>query len=263
MRRNFRILAANVGDLERQIHESHAKFDGKFMHGFGHEGRKNGRCRTAVPPRDHLAVLVEAGFDSLRRNGVKEVVAEIVLTGPLHPDRCTDRFREQCRLQHEVAFRFTAEAAAQQRDVDGDILDGDVERLRQIFAGAAGALYGSPDLDLAVGEIGRRHRRLHARVGQMRQIIFAGDDLVGALECRFDIAIVTNNEAGLARRFLEFGAVGLGVVGRIGPVVPDDLQGIASLDGRTGITGDHGDAAERLEFRRPGPALRLDHLLDA
>ena len=74
--------------------------------------------------------------------------------------------------------------------------------------------------------------------------------------------LVADHEAGLARGFLEFGAVGLGVVCRVGPVVPDDLQGITSLDGRTGIARNHRDAAERLEFRGPGPALRLDHLLD-
>src|SRR5205085_11597613 len=39
-------------------------------------------------------------------------------------------------------------------------------------------------------------------------------------------------------------------------------QGIAALDRRAGVARDDGDAAERLEFRGPRPALDFHHLLD-
>ena len=99
-----------------------------------------------------------------------------------------------------------------------------------------------------------------ARCGQ---IIFADDHLVGALQRAFDVAFLAHDEAGLARGLLELGAVGDRVVFGIGAIVPDDLQRVAALDRRAGIARDHGHAAERLEFRRPRPALDLHDLLDA
>ena len=77
----------------------------------------NGRRHAAMPPGDHLAVLVEAGLDALDRNGVKEVVMDVVLPRPLHLDRRAELLRQQRRFEREVAFRLAPEAAAEQRDV--------------------------------------------------------------------------------------------------------------------------------------------------
>lgn len=47
------------------------------------------------------------------------------------------------------------------------------------------------------------------------------------------------------------------------PSVLATSQGVAALDRRAGVAGDHRYAAERLEFRRPRPALDFHYLLDA
>src|SRR5581483_11851707 len=74
---------------------------------------------------------------------------------------------------------------------------------------------------------------------------------------------LAHDKTGLARGLLELGAVGDRVVFGIGAIVPDHLQRVAALDRGTGIARDHRHAAERLELRRPWPALDLHHLLDA
>ena len=40
-----------------------------------------------MPPGNDLVVLVEAGFETLRRHGVVEIVLDVVLAGPHHLDR--------------------------------------------------------------------------------------------------------------------------------------------------------------------------------
>jgi len=41
MRGGFRILALNIGDLERHVDQPHAEFEGRRMHRIGREGRGN------------------------------------------------------------------------------------------------------------------------------------------------------------------------------------------------------------------------------
>ena len=91
MRRGFRILALDIGDLERHVDKPHAEFEGRRMRRTCREGRGDGGRDAAVPPGNHLAVFVETGFDPFRRNGVEEAVVKVVFPRPLHLHRRTDR----------------------------------------------------------------------------------------------------------------------------------------------------------------------------
>src|SRR5712671_6128685 len=82
MRGGFRILALNIGDLERHVDQPHAEFEGRRMHRIGREGRGDGWRDAAVTPGNHLAALVEPRFDTFRRDGVKEAVANVVFPRP-------------------------------------------------------------------------------------------------------------------------------------------------------------------------------------
>jgi hypothetical protein len=116
------------------------------------------------------------------------------------------------------------------------------------LARAPWALHRRPDLGLVALDVGDRDRRLHADMSQMREVVLADDDLVGALQGRLRVTFLAQHEAGLARGLLELLAVGDRVVFAVGAVVPHQLQRVAALDCRTGVARDHGDAAERLEF---------------
>ena len=93
---------------------------------------------------------IQRRLDPLDRGGVVEAVLDVVLAGPLHPHRRADLLRQERRLEHEVALRLAPEAAAEQRDVDGHVLDRHAELLGHVLARAVGALDRRPDLDLAV-----------------------------------------------------------------------------------------------------------------
>ena len=216
-----------------------------------------------MPPGDHLAVLVETGLDALDRNRVQEVVVKIIVARPLHLHRRTDRLGKQCRLERKIALRFASETAAEQRDIDGHVLRGDSQGLCDVFPRPAGTLHRRPDLGLAVLDVGDRDRCFHARMREVRQVVFADDHLVGAFQRGLDVAFLAHDQARLARGLFEFGPIGDRIVLAVGAVIPHDLQRVAPLDGRAGIARDHRDAAERLKLGRPRPTLHLHDLLDA
>ena len=200
MCRRFRVLAANVGDVERQVDEPHPEFERRLMRRTRRERREDGGRHAAVPPSDHFAAFVDPRLDALRRNGVQEVMVDVVLAGPLQPHRRADRARNQRRFQHVIALRLSAETTAEQRHVDRDIPLRDAERFRQVLARAARALHRRPDLRLAVGDVRERDRRLHAHMREVRQVVLADHHLVGALQRAFNVAVVAHHQAGLARR---------------------------------------------------------------
>ena len=70
-----------------------------------------------------LVVGVQRHLDPLGGRGVVEAMLDVVLARPLHTHRRAHLLRQPGRLVHEVAFRLPPEAAAQERDVDGHVLD--------------------------------------------------------------------------------------------------------------------------------------------
>ena len=122
--------------------------------------------------------------------------------------------------------------------MDGDVFRRDAERLGHEIMRRLRALDASPDLHLAVGDARCGRRRLHRRMRQMRDVIFGLDLFGGAGHGRGGVAFMALDRAGLARRRLEFGAIGFRIIGSVRPVVPFDLQGVAALDGRPGVVGD-------------------------
>ena len=129
-----------LGISNGSVDKAHAELEKCFVVGPLLERRQDRRGDAAVPPGDHLAVGADAGIDPLDRDGVVEIVLEVVLAGPVDLDRGPDRLRYQRRFKHIVPFRLAAEAAAQERGVDRDVLDRDAEQLGETIAAAAGAL---------------------------------------------------------------------------------------------------------------------------
>src|SRR6266403_5911387 len=71
MRGGFRILALDIGDIERHVDKPHAEFEGCLMHRIGCKCRGDAWCNATVLPGNHLAVLVEASLDTFRRDGMQ------------------------------------------------------------------------------------------------------------------------------------------------------------------------------------------------
>ncbi len=166
------------------------------------------------------------------------------------------------RLEHEVALRLAPEAAAEQRDVDRDVLDRHAERLGEVLPRAVGALHRRPDLDLVAGDVDQRRRRLHRDMRHVRLVVLGADHLGRAGERGVGVALLADHLAGLGRGRRHLLVVLLAVVDAVRAVVPLDLQRLATLDRRPGVVGDHRDAAERRELGRRHAALDLHDVLD-
>jgi hypothetical protein len=146
-----------------------------------------------MTPGNHRAGFVDARLDPLGRDRVEEIVVNVVLARPLHAHRRFQLTRKQRSLDRVIAFRFAAETATEQGDVHGHRVRLQAERLRDVVMRAAGALHRRPNLGRCVSDVRGCSRRLHADMGEMRQVIFADDHLVGALQRRVDVALVAHD----------------------------------------------------------------------
>ena len=230
----------------------------------GREGGQDGGRRAAVAPGDHLVAGVEPGLEPVRRRGVVEAVAHVVLARPHHlHGRAAQLPGQERRLDGEVALGLAAEAAAQQRRLHGDLGRGHAQRRGDVVAGLAGALHRRPDLPLAVAHARRRCRRLHGGVVEVGRVVLARDHLGGRGQRLVDVADVALDLAGLLDGGFELRPVGLGVVGLVRPVVPGDLERLAALERGPGVPGDDGHAAQRPELVGRRRRLQRDDLLHA
>ena len=91
-----------VRDVERVIDQPHAEFERCGMIGARFECGSDRRCHAAMPPRRYFAIRIYARIDPFHRDGVVEVVPNVVLTRPGELDRRADRFRHQSGFQHVI-----------------------------------------------------------------------------------------------------------------------------------------------------------------
>ena len=80
--------------------------------------------------------------------------------------------------------------------MDRDVLDRHPELVGHVLPGAVRALHRRPDLDLAVGDIDQRRRRLHGDVRHVRLVVLGAEDLGRAGERSFDVALLANYRPG-------------------------------------------------------------------
>src|ERR1700722_12435502 len=206
-----------------------------------------------MTPRDHLSVRVEPGIDAFGGDGVIVGVLQIILARPGHFHRsAVHRLRQHRRLEHEVAFRLAAEAATEQRDVDGHVLFLQAELFGEFLAGVARALHAGPSLALPVDDTDGCAWRLHRRVSTVRDVILRRHDLGGGRQRFLGIAVVAHDLARPPCGLLDLRLESRRIVGAVRSIIPGRIERLAPLDRRPGIARDDRDAAERLEFAGAG-----------
>ena len=183
---------------------------------------------------------------------------QVVLAGPGDLDRrAVHGLRAEARLDHEVGLRLAAEAAAEQGHVDRHLLVRQTEALGEPRARRLRRLRAGPGLARAVDDAHQRRRRLHRRLGEMRNVVLGRDALCRLRPSRASTSpSLRTTLPGLRAASLSSRAIGVGGIDGVRAVVPGDLQLVAPLDRRPGVAGDHGDAAERLELGRDRRADR-------
>lgn len=189
---------------------------------------------------------------------------DVVAARPGELDRPAPHLaREQRRLDHEVRLGLAAEAAAEQRDVHGHLIGLQRQRGGHRVARGLRVLDRRPDLAATVDDAGGRHGRLHRRVRDVRQVVLGLELARRGRQGRRGVAVVAERLAGPTRGPLQRRLVGDGVVGRVRPVGPLELEGVAALERGPGVARDHCDAAERVEHRRQGRGRQRRHANDA
>ncbi len=261
MRFRLRVLDPQVRDREGHIDRAHAELERRLVLRIGSEDRGDARRHRAVQPSYRLAVRVEPRLQPLHRHRVEEAVVQVVLAREGHLHRTpVHGLRQDRRLAHKVGLRLAAEAAAQERVVDGHLLERDPEALREVALGRLRRLRAAPHLDGI-----RRHARgaargLHRRLRQMRDVVLRLDALCRCLHRCIDVAVVAHDFARGARMGFQCLAILGRRVAAVGAVVPGDLQLGAPLDGGESVLRHHRDAAHRLERRRDRGRVDRHHL---
>ena len=101
-----------------------------------------------------------------------EIVLHVVGAVPDQIDRRAGDFRNPCRLHHVVVHQPPAEAAADAREVDGDVVRRDTERARDQPAARLRVLRRRPDLDLVA--LGMRGAVLRLQRGMRNERVMVG-----------------------------------------------------------------------------------------
>ena len=119
-----RILDAQIRNQKRYVDKSHAALERRLVLRIETEDRADARRDAAMQPCDRRAALVERGFQMLDRHGVVVAVLHIVFARPrqLHR-RAVHRLRQERGFDDVIGFRFAPESAAEQRNVDGDVVE--------------------------------------------------------------------------------------------------------------------------------------------
>ena len=122
----MRMLGMSKGTLIKPMPSS----NGASCFGIGSEDRGDTGRNAAMQPGDRdFALRIQAGFQMLDRNRVKEVVVQIVVASPDDLDRlAVHRLRQQRRLDGEVGLGLAPEAAAEQGHVHRDVRRRDMPR---------------------------------------------------------------------------------------------------------------------------------------
>src|SRR5438093_82729 len=106
---------------------------------------EDARPHDAVPPRRRCALRVERGLEDVVGGRTIEAVLEIVLARPDDLHRPTDGLRRLHRVGDEIGLPAPTEAAAEQRGVDGHLLERQARDLGGERLVAAGILRRHPD----------------------------------------------------------------------------------------------------------------------
>ena len=104
------------------------------------------------------------------------------------------------------------------------------------------ALHARPNFGLAVDDPAGRGRRLHRRMRIMGDVILGLDLLVRARKSGGEVAFAAHDLARPSGGRLHRRAEDLRIIGRVGAVVPCNLQRLAAPDRSPGVVGDNGDS---------------------
>ena len=154
-----------------------------------------------------------------------------------------DFLRENCGFGHVIGLGLSSETATEKRHVTDDILFGNSQFLRNNLLPRLRVLCRSPGRDFAILELCSGYHRLHRSVRQQRDVIISLENPAALGKGRLRVALVAYNFPLLTCSGLQLLLILLRIVGCVRPVIPFDLELLASLKSGPGVIGDDSDAA--------------------
>ena len=181
---------------------------------------------------------------------------DILFAGPDDFHRTVDLFADAHGSRDHVGFEPAAEAAAEQMIVHGHLVERQTRRFCRVGLAARHHLGAGPYFAGVGGDVHRAVQRLHGRMRQERQLVFAVDP-VALRQTLGDVADRFGDDA----VFFARGAQVVPDIGRtdlgVRPFVPCHVQRVEALLGRPGVIADNRDQiVEHDDLSNAGNGLR-------
>ena len=263
MRLGAAVFSADVGHVERQVHQTHVELDTQAVARILVEHRTDRREDRSLEPGSGPPSSIDGRLLIHGCRGVVVVEADVVLSRPDHLDRFPELLREDGGFRAEIRLRFAAETAAEERHVTDDVLLVDTERLGHRVLRRLRILLRPPHRHLPVTEIGDGGRRLHRGVSKERRVIRRLEHLAAFRELGVHVPEVARDLSGLRHRGQQLLLEPLRFEGGVWAVIPNNLELLPPLHRRPRAVSNHRNAAKGLETIRQLERLDGDRLLNA
>ena len=256
MRHRLPVFRLEVRHLERHHAPSHRHLASPAVNLGRIERRPDRREHRPLQPRCRLARIVERGLHVHSGNRMEVIELDVVFAAPDHLHRLAGFLREHRGLDRIVRLRFAPKPSAQERNVTGDVLLLQAERLSYLFLHALRILRRRPHRHLLTLHVSDGDRRLHGSMRQMRREVLCLHDLAALGKLSIRIAHSVHDLSRLARRLLQFLLIFSRVVRSVAPVVPLNLEILPAFERGKRVVSDHRHATQRL--KRMGRFKRID-----
>src|SRR5580700_1983310 len=186
------VLGELVGD--RILRDRRALHDDAVLPRFciARDVSQDGFGNDTVMPGDKFAIVVEGGFDVMRRRRAEFSESDVVFAGPDQLHRLADRLRQADRVVHGLVVAAPAKTAAEELLVQHDVGALGLQDAGDAVEQAGRRLGADPKLGRfsVGGHGGGGVHRLHLRVVDVARAIFAAEHALGARQRRLGVAFV-------------------------------------------------------------------------
>jgi len=159
---------------------------------------------AAMEPGDEVVLVVEASLEEVVSGGAVEIVANVVFAGPDDLDRSFQLAREESGFHGVILNETAAETAADESDMDLDVVARNVEGGGDGISGSAWNLRRRPDFAGVGSDGGDAIYRLHRGVGKEGDFVGGFDALRRAGVSFGEVAVGVNDDRRLGSKLSHF-----------------------------------------------------------
>src|SRR5260370_6824869 len=196
-----------------------------------------------IVPGNEFAGGIEATLKEMESGGTIVIVVKIVFAGPEELDGNADLFGDGAGFEHVIVGEAAAESTAGRRQVDDDVVVGNIQHFGDKEAAVLRSLAGRPKFELAVVIVRETIFGIHGSVREEGIEVRGFDGFCGGLKDFGSVSVVAESDGGrLLGEFLGAAGKAFAALLRSCAFVPFGLQLFAGGVGLPPSVGDYGDA---------------------